>query len=272
VEYIIYCDESVGSGKFFSDFYGGALVRSKDYLEITKALNDKKKQLNFHKEIKWTKVTSNYLEKYKEIISCFFDFIKKDKVKIRIMFRQNALIPKNLSKVQTDKGFHLLYYQFIKHAFGFSYTKDNNVYLRLYFDKLPDSKIKNEQFLNYIYGLQSLSGFRKANLKIRREDIAEVNSHEHVILQCMDIILGAMAFRLNDLHKEKLDGSNKRGKRTIAKENLYKYILAEIRSFYPNFNIGITTGKTPREKIWSDSYRHWKFIPKDFILDETKYK
>jgi hypothetical protein len=64
----------------------------------------------------------------------------------------------------------------------------------------------------------------------------------------MDIILGAMAFRLNDLHKEKLDGSNKRGKRTIAKENLYKYILAEIRSFYPNFNIGITTGKTPREK------------------------
>ena len=39
-------------------------------------------------------------------------------------------------------------------------------------------------------------------------------------MQCLDIVLGAMAFRLNDMHKEKRPDTNRRGKRTIAKEKL----------------------------------------------------
>ncbi len=273
MEYIIYCDESVSEGQYFSDFYGGALIRSIDYIQVNKALNEKKAELNLFKEIKWSKVTSNYLEKYRSIIDLFFDLIKIGKIKIRIMFRQSALVPSNLNKEQTDKGFHLLYYQFVKHAFGLVYSDHpEEVFLRLYFDKLPDSQIKNEQFLNYIYGLQSLSEFKNAKIKIRREDITEVNSHDHAILQCMDIILGAMAFRLNNLHLRKAPGEKKRGKRTIAKENLYKHIYGQIQSIYPGFNIGITTGKTPREKIWNMPYRHWSFKPKEFLIDESRYK
>lgn len=273
MEYIIYCDESISNGRYFSDFYGGALVHSRDYIAIVKRLNEKKTELNLNNEIKWTKVTENYLDKYRTMMSVFFEFIREDKVKIRVMFRQNAMVPANLSKEQQDKGFHLLYYQFIKHAFGLAYSENpEDVYLRLYFDKLPDTKIKNEQFLNYIYGLQSLSDFRRANLKIRREDITEVNSHDHVILQCMDIILGSMAFRLNDHHKDKPLGKKQRGKRTIAKEKLYKFILSEINTFYPGFNIGTTTSKSPREKIWTLPYRHWCFKPKEFTVDESRYK
>lgn len=272
MEYIIYSDESISDGKYFSDFYGGALVRSVDLLPIVNTLNARKAELNLFQEIKWTKVTSNYLEKYKEIISTFFQFISDDKIKLRIMFRQNAQVPVNISKEQRDNGFHLLYYQFIKHAFGLAFSGTEERYLRLYFDKLPDSKIKNEQFLNYIYGLQSLRSFQQANLKIRREDITEINSHDHVILQCMDIILGSMAFRLNDLHKVIPEGERQRGKKTIAKEELYKHILAHIRKIHPNFNIGITTSKTPKEKIWELPYRHWKFTPREFTIDETRYK
>jgi hypothetical protein len=88
----------------------------------------------------------------------------------------------------------------------------------------------------------------------------------------MDIILGSMAFRLNDLHKEKPVGQKQRGKKTIAKEKLYKHILFHIREIYPNFNIGITTSKSPREKIWILAYRHWKFTPKEFKTDESRYK
>jgi hypothetical protein len=272
MEYIIYCDESVSEGKYFSDFYGGALIQSSDYLLINKSLLQKKADLNLHQEIKWTKVTANYLEKYKEMLTSFFDFIEKDKIKMRIMFRQSAQIP-NLTKEQKDKGFHLLYYQFIKHAFGLTFSHHSEeVYLRLYFDKLPDSKIKNEQFLNYIFGLQSVYPFNEAKIKIRRTDIVEVNSHDHVILQCVDIVLGAMAFRLNDLHKEKLPGERKRGKRTIAKEQLYKHIYYHINKIFPNFNIGSTTNKYPREKIWNLPYRHWKFTPREFTVDESRYK
>lgn len=272
MEYIIYCDESVSKGTFYSDFYGGALVRSHDFISITKELNDKKLELNFHGEIKWSKVTSNYLEKYKEIISLFFKYIEKDQVKIRIMFRQNAEVPV-LKEDDKKRGYEKLYYQFIKHAFGLQYSENKkDTYLRLYFDILPINNFNKEVFINNIYALQSLPPFKNASIKIRRDDITEVHSHDHVILQCMDIILGAMSFRLNDQHKVKPEGSRIRGKKTIAKEELYKHINSHIRKIYPGFNVGITTSKIPSIKIWEYSYRHWKFTPKEFVIDESKYK
>ena len=61
MEYLIFCDESLLKGQFFSHFYGGALVRSKDYEDVRKALEEKKQELNLFGEIKWTKVTATYL-------------------------------------------------------------------------------------------------------------------------------------------------------------------------------------------------------------------
>ena len=74
------------------------------------------------------------------------------------------------------------------------------------------------------------------------DQIAEVDSHEHSILQAVDVVLGSMQFRLNDFHRAKPPGQARRGKKTIAKEKLYKRISQRIRSIYPNFNIGISTG------------------------------
>ena len=277
MEYFIYCDESVGEGRYYSNFYGGALVRSTDFDTTNKILNEKKSSLNLLGEIKWNKVTENYLEKYKEMMNLYFDLIDTDKIKVRIMFSQNAQVPSNLTKENRDNGFHLLYYQFVKHAFGLRYHNVNpkeNTFIRLYFDKLPANEIKNEAFKSHIYGLQGLEIFRKAKIKIRMEDIAEVDSHEHAILQCMDIVLGAMAFRLNDCHKEKSKETNKRGKKTIAKENLYQHILKLIRGLqnHNNFNIGITTGRADVADTWHNSYRHWKFTPAEFTIDKSKYK
>lgn len=75
--------------------------------------------------------------------------------------------------------------------------------------------------------------------------------------------LGAMYFRLNDLHLDKPAGSWKRGKRTIAKEKLYKYIHKRICEILPSFNIGISTGKGDfQNPAWELPYSHWRFIPK----------
>jgi hypothetical protein len=277
MEYIIYCDESVGVGKFYSNFYGGALVRSADFDDAVRCLNEKKLELNFLGEVKWNKVSGNYLEKYMLLMSCFFGFIKEDKIKLRVMFSQNAQVPVNLSKESREKGYHLLYYQFVKHAFGLIYhsqSPTNKTYLRLYFDKLPDNNLKNEIFKSYIFGLQGQPRFRQAKLKIRLEDIAEVNSHNHVILQCMDIVLGAMAFRLNDMHKQKNKETDKAGNKTVAKKKLYEYILLLIRELdnHQNFNIGITTSRKEKDDIWKNPYRHWKFTPAEFVIDKSKYK
>lgn len=275
-EYLIYCDESVEKGAYYSDFYGGILISSEDLDETIALLEARKKDLNLHGEVKWTKVTENYLEKYEALIDTFFDLVQSGKVKIRIMFRQTAISANNLSEYSKKHGYFLLYYQFIKHAFGLRYANQSAlepIHLRVFFDELPDSRVKNELFKNHIFAIQSLSIFTNAKIKIRRRDIAELDSKEHVLMQCLDVVLGAMAFKLNNLHKAVNPETGKRGKRTIAKEVLYKHILAKIQLIYPNFNIGKTTGKANGwVDIWEHQYRHWSFMPKDFTIDETKFK
>lgn len=77
MEYILYCDESSGKGPKFSDFFGGCLVSSNDLNDVIATLENKKNTLGLTGEVKWTKVTENYLYKYQELITLFFDFVKK---------------------------------------------------------------------------------------------------------------------------------------------------------------------------------------------------
>lgn len=137
MEYIIYFDESVQDGKYYTDFFGGVLVRNIDYDIIREALDTKKDNLNLKGEIKWIKVTENYLDKYKQMMDLFFSFIKENRLKVRIMFRATAQTPSHLSPEQVHNRYALLYYQFVKNAFGLIYHDgpiDKPVYLRLYFD------------------------------------------------------------------------------------------------------------------------------------------
>lgn len=269
-EYIIFCDESDKYGKYFSNFYGGVIVGSSQYQRITSRLNLIKKEQNLFGEIKWSKVTGQYLEKYKVVISSFFEELKLGNIKVRIMFTHNLNVANKISSQQREIEYFLLYYQFIKHAFGLRFIPRQNegTRLRLYFDVLPDKSEKAEQFKGYLLGLQKNPWFRDANIILSKGEIAEVDSHKHSLLQCLDIILGSMAFRLNEKHIEKLPGTKIRGNRTIAKEELYKHILKEIRILIPNFNIGVSTSfKSNLSKRWSMSYMHWIFKSKESEKD-----
>lgn len=273
-EYIIYTDESDKSGARFSNFYGGALVRSSDLAFVEKTLENRKEELNLLGEIKWVKVTANYLDKYLQIMEVFFQLVKNDKVKLRIMFTDNTVIPIGLTTEQREEEFLRLYYQFIKHGFGLIYAGRHELTrVRLYLDRLPDTKERVAAFKAFLAGLSRSPGFRRARILIDPEQIAEVDSHSHVILQCTDIVLGAMAFRLNDKHLIKPEGARVRGKKTRAKEALYKHINAKIRDIYPHFNIGITTGcQQDLTNRWRQPYRHWVFKPKEYERNLSKSK
>jgi hypothetical protein len=238
-------------------------------------LEQKKQELHLYGEVKWEKVTERYLSKYQELIRCFFEELQPGHVKVRVMFRQNANIPQNLTPAQIEMEYFMLYYQFIKHAFGLGYLPPAPIFtrLRLYFDQFPDTHEKAERFKGYLLGLQHSNLFQAARIQIGKEDITEVKSHDHVLLQCLDILLGAMAFRLNDKHKVKLAGKRYRGKRTIAKEALYKYILAEIYKIRPRFNVGMTTSdRGDVQNRWNDPYRHWCFVPKASVHNSSLTK
>ncbi len=268
-EFILFCDESDRRGKYFSNFYGGVMVGSSQYQRITDRLNNKKAELNLYQEVKWEKVSEPYLEKYTELVHAFFEEIALGNLRMRVMFRQNAHIPKMLSREQVELEYYLLYYQFVKHAFGLEHAPED-IRLRLYFDQFPDTAERSEQFKGFLMGLTKTKNWQAIDIK--KEDITEVSSRDHVLLQCLDIVLGSMSFRLNDKHKEIPAGSHKRGKRTVAKEKLYKAILSEIRNIRPGFNVGVSTRTEKIEDRWYLPYMHWAFVPKEEVYDASLTK
>jgi hypothetical protein len=274
-EFIIYADESTQRGRYYSNFYGGALIRSDHIDHVRYTLHKVKQEHNLYNEIKWSKGTSRYLEKYKSVMDSFFELIRQGLIKVRIMFTQNSNVPVGLDAYQRENSYHLLYYQFIKHAFGLSYCHSGTtpIYLRMHLDKIPDTNERNSQFKAYLLSLQYTANFRRAHIKIRPDQIVEIDSHQHDILQCLDVVLGAMQFRLNDQHKIKPVGAVQRGKRTIAKEKLYKHIRGHIAQIYPNFNIGVSTGiQGDKLNLWRQPYRHWLFVPRTYRRDRSRNK
>lgn len=273
-EFFIWCDESDRKGKYFSNFYGGILIKSENLREVIYKLNKVCKKLHLFDEIKWHKISEHYLSKYQEAMDVFFDPIKAGKVKVRIMFTQNAYQAIHITERHKTDEFFILYYQFIKHAFGlgFSNDSDQEIFLRIYFDYLPDTLERRQVFKEYIKGLQSTRPFQLAKLKIRKQDIAEIDSKRHLILQMLDVVLGAICFRLNNKHKEIQPGKRKRGKRTIAKEKLYRHLNKRMREIRNGFNIGSNTGIESKEDYWRHPYRHWKFQPSEFEIDTNQFK
>lgn len=251
----------------------GALINLSDINLIENALNSKKQKLNLNGEIKWTKVTDNYLEKYIDMINLFFEFIKSGKIKVRIMFAQNAFVSDGLTKKQTDNEYSILYYFFLKDAFGLKYSNNtpfkNKVNFSYYLDDLPCSEEQKNALKNSIFRYNF--ELRQNNTEIT--EIVEIDSKKHVIQQCMDIILGSMNFKLNDFDKIKDEQTGKRSKRTIAKEKLYKVINKNIREIRKGFNVGVSTSNdNDVTNIWKHEYRHWNFISKYSHFDKTLTK
>ena len=275
-QFILYCDESAKKGEYFSNFYGGALISASDREAIEAVLSAKKDELNLHKEVKWTRITENYRGKYIAFVDTYFDLIAAGKIKLRIMFTQNRFKPRNLTQEQHDNQYFILYYQLIKHAFGFAHSNPSRLdrlFVAVFLDQIPHTSDRAMEFKEHVARLSQTSGFRSAYVTIERGQVADVDSSAHSIMQGLDIVLGAMQFRLNNKHKEKPEGKRRRGKRTIAKDVVYQHINRRIRDLYPNFNIGVSTGSanglTDR---WAHPYRHWRFVPSEYDEDETLTK
>jgi hypothetical protein len=275
-ELVIYTDESDRTGPYFSNFYGGALVRSRDLPEVIERLEACKRRHNLFNEIKWQKVTANYLGKYEGMVDELFKLVAAGAVKVRIMFTSNQYVPVGLTDDQEQAAYHLLYYQFIKHAFGLQYCAadlEGPIRVRLNIDSMPGSSEQKAQFKSFVAGLSHNPEMRAADVEFDTLQIAEVASHDHVVLQCLDVVLGAMTFRLNNKHTLKPPGASRRAGRTRAKHQLYQRISSRIREIYPRFNIGESTGTHgDLANRWLHPYRHWKLVPKEHERDPSKAK
>lgn len=256
---IIYCDESARKGKFYSDFYGGAILDARYRNSLEQRLVAAKGRCQG--EMKWEKISEYNENDYKLFIDEIMNIVRDGFMKIRIMFTQNVNIVSHNDEDAIKYG--KLYYQFIKHAFGLRYCNPSNLLnynVTIYLDEFPHSPKKLDEFKNYMSELSEFPFLKSARVVIKKENITDVVSKNHVILQAVDVILGAMQFRLNNKHKEIPLGKKRRGKRTKAKERVYKHLNARIQEIYPRFNVGTSTGQTEEPQVrWTHNYRHWCF-------------
>jgi hypothetical protein len=120
--WVVFCDESIEKGDYFSNFFGAAMVREKDLSRINAVLEAKKSELNLNNEVKYTRITENYQSKYIELMETFFEFIDSGDIKIRLLFTQNN-VNAVLTQEQQKNSYFLLYYQLIKHALGIAFER-----------------------------------------------------------------------------------------------------------------------------------------------------
>lgn len=215
-----------------------------------------------------------YKEKYIAFVNATFDVIERGDMKIRIMFTQNRWVP-YLAEYQYENEYFLLYHQFIKHAFGLRYCTeggDDGASAAVLLDDIPHNAAKLHAFKSYLSSL-SYPIWQRANFSIAYEDITDVNSKEHNVLQALDVILGGIQSRLNEKHTKPIAPARRRSKRARAKGAVYDAIKRRIFSLYPNFNVGISTGHSGGlTDRWTDPYRHWLFMPSAAQEDATRTK
>jgi hypothetical protein len=173
------------------------------------------------------------------------------------------------------RDYFMLYYQFVKHAFGlqFAVPDGDNATAQLLLDDVPHHSDKFHQFKDYMSTLSSFPKWSRVGMSIAYHDIADVDSKKHNILQALDVVLGGMQSRLNEKHTKPQPPAKRRGKRAKAKERVYARIKDRIQGIYPNFNVGVSTG-TPDglQQRFEHPYRHWLFVPNNAVVDPTRTK
>lgn len=253
--YIIICDESSRKQPYYSYFYGGAIILENKYEKISNILCDYKNKFKLN-ELKRTNITEANYKFYIEILDLFFTFVKSGDIKVRIMFSPNDQLIKDIPHSQNET-FIRFYEVFIKDAFSIFYAR-KNIRLRLIFDDLPESKEQCFKFKNHLIEKINKNNKPLANkVYIKAEDIEEVDSQKHIILQCVDVIVGVMDFYLNT-NKKDLESSKRARARYKVWESIYKIIL----EMNPNFIIYETTQPVYSTKGWNDKYKHFVYKQK----------
>lgn len=267
-EFILIADESIQKGPLYSSFFGGLLIPSDRVEPVSSALAEEKLRLNLRNEVKWKKTSLNYLEKYIQLVSFFFNFVRSGDVKVRIMFTPNHFLPRNLSRYHRENKYTLLYYQFIKHAFDFRYCDlgPGQIALQIRLDDLPGTPQQKRVFKQFLYALNvSSNAFfppTGARFHIPEGGIGEINSQDSDLLQCLDVILGAMQFRLNQRYKATNQVTGVRARKTSAKDVLSTHIVGLVQDIVPGFRPEVSTWASP-ELRWKHPFRHWSFKPRN---------
>ncbi len=180
----LYCDESCHlendhKPKMLLSYVSCAYHQVKMH---TNFINDLKKKHNFYAEIKWSNVSSSQYKFYKELIEYFFA--------TDLRFRAIVVDKTKVNNGNFDQDFDTFYYKMYYHLLN--HDKKSNFAYNVYIDIKDDLSAykvnKLKEILNTKFGV-----FR---------NIQNIRSHESVLLQLTDVLMGALSYNLNNEDKK----------------------------------------------------------------------
>jgi len=202
--YIVFADEAWTHDPEhrFWRFYGGAMIRAADREPIETELRALKAKLGLLGEMKWSKTRPFNWERFAILVERFLDFVETGGVKFRYMWLDQLFQnPDALNDYQREYGYFILYYYFIVYCFGLPWHDDPEpVTIEFFPDSLPEEPTKRASFRDFLLRCHAARRFQNQSA-FSFINVGDVNSKEHTVLQCVDVIIGAFGFRLNGLHR-----------------------------------------------------------------------
>jgi len=181
----IYCDESCHIEHDHQAFmFLGSVSSAYNQIKLHIAqINELKQKHRFYAEIKWSSVSQSKITFYSELIDYFFS---THDLKFRAIGIKKAAINNTAYGQTYDDFYYKMYYQLLNHKINSWYTY--NVYLDIK-DTLSYTKVRKlKEIMNAKYGV-----FNR---------IQNIRSHESVLIQLTDFLIGAISYYKNNQEKK----------------------------------------------------------------------
>ncbi len=250
-------------------FFGGIFGLESDLDRLDFALKNIVKKHGVNTEIKWNKVSPKYMDCYKEMVDCLTDFILCHNIKYRQMFKDRSYHYENDEDTSDLDIQFKLYYQFLKHAFGFQYLpflpnyEKHEILLRL--DGHSSQKHKDE-LDKFVVDLPRILGRLDIEIKV-----TYIDSSKFLRLQVCDLLMGAAGYKGNKVDKRRPNNQRGMTKNQKLKLELADYIYEKLRYINTQdrgskaFSWFETTGTDGmKQNYFNHKMRIWKFIPNTY--------
>ena len=268
LNYIIYADEAWTQSHplyRYHCFFGGILSSKDEFERLDLEVRNLKKEFNYKREIKWSNISIKNIDFYEKLLVLIEQFICEcDETKYRQMFMDRAFRYNGKSVSELDSQFKI-YYQFLKHCFGFDYVNENRKFI-----------FKLDEHSSYNHKIKLKNFIENINIKNVEIKVEFVNSKKSIPLQICDLLMGAAGYYGNKVDWDLLPGKKRRTKHQIMKSNFGKSIynlLRRIDARYRGskaFNWFESTGSDgDRSNRYHHKMRIWKFIPNNYELDTS---
>ncbi len=233
-DFAIFADES-GISNDRHMLVGATIVRRR-YVELLyREVHEFRIKNKMLAELKWSKVSNQKLQEYKELVDIYFDFCNRGAIAFRATTFDNHLWDhKRFNDCDPDLGISKLYYQMLLHQVVGRYGDLASLYICLDRRLSSTPLEKLQRILNAGAGKEYKLTFGPVRTLTAKD------SKKDDILQINDVILGAVSAYKNERHKAK--------DARAAKTELAMYVFA--RSGLTSYDVDSPSTST-KFAIWN---------------------